>query len=539
MKNNSSQANGINNVSFQIYSDGKRYSSLLNSEWLELHKLGYLHIHDLEYTGISHNCIGINLKTLLEKKFSRFMENLKTSDLMDEMLEIFLTLSNEQSGGIGIMNIDEDLAPYVENISHEELTSEFRSFFKRLNLNLRKGFEKAYITFNMGLNTENGGRKVTSSMLKAFQEGEPLTGVPFLFPNLVFKIKDGINRKDGDLNYDLLQLAAEVSSTRMNPTYYNCDILEKSHIPSNLQGIMGCRTLLGSNRHGRSGGEFRGNIAALSLNLPKIASESQSREEFFEKLDSLSEISREILMERYRLLCNLSLENFRYIRKNGFYLNSDSTDTEGMLKNGTLSLGFIGVFDALAKLEKSSIDITFVKNHMGEAEEILKFMRDKTDMWSEKYQVNFSLLASSGEGISGKFAKDDPENEFYTNSFHLPVYCNTGIFEKISLESKLSQYCNGGSISYVELSAQASGNPQSILDIVEYGMMSGCTYLGVNFKLDICNCCTHEGSFKDENCPNCTSEDIVKIRRVSGYLSNKDSFKLGKREEELARIAHL
>lgn len=524
------QANLFNNASYRI-----KGNKILKNK---LHDDKYIHIHDMEYEGITYNCLGVNFKSINYNKISK-EEVLELN--LEKLFEEIVFLTNEQSGGIGYINIDSDLATIFENISIESGVNSVRRLFKRLNLPIRNGYERAYVTFNLGLDTSKGAKKVTEIFLKALELGNIETGEPYIFPNIVFKIKKGINLEEKDENYNLLKLALRVSGKRMNPTYFNCDSIYLDNIDSKKLGIMGCRTLLTKNINGEKGAINRGNIASISINLPKLAKESKDEREFFIKLKEVCEESKNILLEKYRRLCELDIENFNYIIANRLYQGSEKEkkSLENLFCNGTLSIGFIGLFDCISYLRDEKITNTFIKENIGFGEEILKFMRELTDYWSEEYSLNFSLLASSGEGISGRFAQEDKSKEFYTNSFHIPVYLDINPFEKLEIEAKFLKYCNGGEISYIEFPTPVLLNSEAIFDIINYGINLNHIYMGINFPLDYCPECKTTNIFLKEYCNKCGSDNIKRLRRVSGYLSLKENLSRGKKIEEKERIAHL
>lgn len=517
------------------------YRILKNEEFKnQLHEKRYIHIHDKEYTGVSYNCIGIELKEKLNELKEKLCE-LEVDDALNYIFQVIVNLTNDQSGGIGFINIDSDLAEFVGKISEEKLITKIRRLYQNLNLPLRNGYEKAYVSFNLGLDTSENGRKVTRCFLKAFEYGEVLTGLPFVFPNIIFKIKKGINFDFYDKNYDLFLLATKVTGKRMNPTYFNCDSILVRDINEKKVGIMGCRTLVAKNVNGEEGSLKRGNIASISINLPKIAKESNNLDDFYKRLNEVCEKSKDILIQKYEILCRLEINNFKYILENNFYKNSDeaiiNNSMEKSFRNGTLSIGFIGLFDCVSYLINEKISLEMIENNLELSKEILKFMRKLTNEWTKKYSLNFSVLATPGEGISGRFCEDEETKEFYTNSFHIPVYLDLDTFKKIELESKFVEYCNGGSISYVEFSTPILNNSEAITDVIKYGISNGINYLGINFPLDYCENCKTTGIF-EESCNCCGSTEIKKLRRVSGYLSYKETLKGGKKAEEKLRKAH-
>lgn len=530
---NKEQANLYNNAATRVLrKEGLSSLEILNKN---------IHNHDSEYTGISYNCLGVSFKEkLIELKKQN--NNLDVEDIINYIFNQIIFLTNEQSGGIGILNIDYDLEMFCGDIQLEELIKIIRRFFNNLNLPLRNGYEKAYVTFNLGLSTSEAGRKVSLAFLKAFRLGNLLNNEPFIFPNIVFKLKEGINKNPCDRNYDLFQEAVNVTSLRMNPTYFNCDSLLIKNIDCKKLGIMGCRTLLGNNIYKYDGAQNRGNIATVSINLPSIALNSKNEDDFINKLIETCNESKEILLKKYKYLLNNNVENFSYILKNELFYESkealEKKDLNICFKHGTLSIGFIGLFDCISNLRKKELNLDFIENSLELAEKILKIMRGLTDLWSKNYKLNFSLIATAGESLCYKFAKNDVTKEYYTNSFHVPVYIPISPFRKLEIESVFSKYCNGGSISYVEFETPILNNSLAITDILIFAINLGLTYIGINFPLDYCSDCKTTSVFENDSCSCCNGKNITKLRRVSGYLTTKETLRNGKKQEEKARIAH-
>ena len=288
------------------------------------HKNRTCHIHDLEYYDITYNCIGISVDDLIGNH-SRSFQN-----MICALHRSIVELTNAQSGGIGFINFDSDIASYISNESDDEIIEVFHEFFLDLNMNTRKGCEKPYVTFNFGLDTSVNGRRVGFLLLKAF-----------IFPNIVFKIKSGINLEKDTVNYDLYQRALSVTAQRMIPTYFNCDSVSNSSYASESIGIMGCRTRVVTNINGKEGSLNRGNVACATLNLVQMAYESNGNmKKFYGLLDENLEAAKELLIHRLNTLSKNEIFE-EYYEKN-YYLDSEKHNAFEMLKNGTLSIGFIG-----------------------------------------------------------------------------------------------------------------------------------------------------------------------------------------------------
>lgn len=384
-------------------------------------------------------------------------------------------------------------------------------------------------------------------MLDAFEKGDE-RGNPFIFPNMVFKMKSGVNLERDTVNYDLYMKSLSVTAKRMVPTYFNCDSTSNSPFPAETIGIMGCRTRVVTNANGKEGSLNRGNVACVTLNLVQMAYQSnRDMKKFFEILDENLNDARDVLLNRFQTLCNQGMFDEYYSKR--YYMDSESNNAYEMLKNGTLSIGFIGLWDAMAVLKGCVIDSAAVmKKYFAEAVAIIEHMREYTDKTTKEEHLNFSLLASAAEGVTGNFAQYDSvhlgkefdvcKKGYYTNSFHVPVHLPISYKEKITFEGKFHSLCNGGSITYVELQEMPGKNVEAVQEIVEYAYKNDCNYIGINFPMDNCIDCGYTGRIV-ERCPCCKSTRIRRLRRVSGYLSEEDSFTTGKRKELNERKFHM
>jgi ribonucleoside-triphosphate reductase len=334
----------------------------------------------------------------------------------------------------------------------------------------------------------------------------------------------------------------------MVPTYFNCDCSINKTSNSELIGTMGCRSRVVNNLYGDNTSIKRGNIACVTINLVQLALESKNNFGVFkENLNEIMEDSKEILIYRFNVLANK--RSFKYLKEKNIYLDSEEDDNKKILRNGTLSIGFIGLWDAMAVLlgRKISKDDILGQYHR-RGYEIINLMRKKIDKYTKEENLNFSLLASAAEGVSGKFPEYDNVNysdvigtidkEYYTNSFHVPVNIELSCFEKIAAEGAFHKLCNGGAITYIELNEIPIENIEGIKDIVKFAQMQDCSYFGINFPLDICKTCSFTGTI-NEKCPKCQGKNILKLRRVSGYLADTKKFTLGKYAELKDRKANI
>ncbi|ACX73705.1 anaerobic ribonucleoside-triphosphate reductase [Fibrobacter succinogenes subsp. succinogenes S85] len=498
----------------------------------EFHRQGYIHIHDLEFYDKTYNCIGVSVSDLVKDT------DIQVSTVLRRLYRGIVSLTNNQSGGIGFLDFDGDMAAYRMDESDEILTEAFRNFFEDLNIYSRKGCEKPYTTLNIGCRTSTKARRIAKAVLSAALEGNS-EGKPFIFPNIVFKYSRAINGTESSPNYDIFQMALKGTASRMIPTYFNCDAPFNRNANPNKIGIMGCRTRVVADIHGNTTGLNRGNIACVTTNLVRLAIDSNHDfQVFLKKIGTLFEECKELLLHRFATLCKGTSPIFAI--EKGLYLDSEK-GREVALMHGTLSIGFIGLWDALSELLDTDFsDVDNLRMHHGKALAVLQVMRQKVDSFIEQSHMNFSLLASAAEATTGIFADRDfkeygiqcksAAKGFYTNSFHIPVDTSIRLFEKIQLEAPFHKLCNGGCISYVELDEQPCYNVGAIQKVVEFAMKNNCNYFGINFPLDQCNACGHFGRIGD-TCSSCGSSDILRLRRVSGYLSEKRAFTKGKKRE--------
>lgn len=539
-------ANSANTASGVFVENGKRaiverlFDRVIPAVNVEEHRSCTSHIHDLEYYSTAHNCIGISARKFIgDKKYS-------FASALSRLHRALITITNNQSGGIGIINADSDLSYYIGNESDEDIIEAFCILFENLNLYSRKGCEKPYITFNTGLDTSESGRRVTRLMLEAFLRGDS-DGHPFIFPNIVFKLRGEVNLNENSPNHDLFMLAAKVTAQRMVPTYFNCDHSSNSGFSPELIGIMGCRSRVATNINGDPGAVGRGNIACSTINLPQLAFRAENDiVRFKELVRNIMEHTSALLIHRFNTLCGSEL--IPEIKKMDIYMNSEAENASDMFRNGTLSIGFIGLWDAVSILydvKLSSYDD--YSEYFLRAYEIVEMMNNFIKEKRTATGMNFSLLASAAEGVTGRFAEYDRTHYgngisvcsrgFYTNSFHIPVDTDMHFMDKIDLEAPFHKLCDGGCITYVEFAEIPGMNTAAVVEAIRYAHGKDCNYFGINFPLDSCDDCGWNGSTVGK-CPLCGSHNITRLRRVSGYLSKDTSFTDGKKAELALRRKH-
>ena len=534
--------------------------SVLNSldeKWAMLHREGYIHIHDLDAYGLTYNCLTFDLlKAFPYSDFARLSSVKAILGVFDFLKELFERVGNEQSGGMALANFDNDLASIfttlgVDYKSNKEI---FCAAIRDLiiwcnNTHTRMGQTSYYISFNIGLAENDFARFLAFTLLDEFYQVSEL----IYKPNIIFKVAKGFSRNPQDRNYDLLLKALECTGKKMIPTYLLCDCEMDKDTPPELLSVMGCRTRVVADRFGKTGAIGRSNIDNITINLPRLALETVkehsdlSSDKLFERCKekwlSVADTVTEILLDRFHKTCTQDIDLFPTLRQYNLSCeNINETGLDELFKHGTLSIGFIGLSEMLDIIFNSK----FWENEKvyNAALNMLSFMRGYTDKQSEKYNLNFSLLATSGELISGRFVEIDQtkfksdvfKKGFYTNSFHVEVDSKIPAWEKIEKEGKFHNYCNGGCITYVELSEAPIGNPQGLDELVEIAIKAGVHYLGFNYPKDVCAECGTSGTF--DVCPVCNSSHITRIRRVSGYLEIQDYFTSGKMHEAKTRKAN-
>lgn len=557
--------NAANRYSYvgEVYNVGerKRKEEILNSlpsEWSDLHKKGYIHIHDLDAYGLTYNCLTFNLlEDFPYERFKDMSEQRKILATFEYIKKLFADIGNEQSGGMAIANFDNEIAYILENLG-VDFNEDNKNTIVNAIYNLivwcsethtRMGQTSYYVSLNIGLAKNEFARFIAFTLIDEFEKAGDL----IFKPNIIFKVKGGVNRFEEDKNYDLLKKSLLCTAKKMIPTYVLCDSEPNKNVDAEKLAIMGCRTRVVADLFGENSSIGRGNIDNISINLPRLALEvdrdfgklsiDEKIAKFIDKWDSIAKITKDILLDRFNKVCARNQEDFPINRKHHLWIE-DFDDVRQVFRHGTLSLGFIGLSEAFEVLtgERYYNNADAYVSALG----FVKHMRDYCEFLRKEYNLNFSLLATSGELISGRFIDMDRteftpsvqifEKEFYTNSFHINVDSDLSAFRKIQLEGLFHEVCNGGCITYVELGEAPLGNDEGLLEYIEHAIKSGVHYLGFNFPKDVCNGCGTSGVF--DECPVCKSKDITRIRRVSGYLEILDGFTKGKKNEEKNRRAN-
>ncbi len=534
----------------------KRYylSRLIPAEMAQAHLEGDFHIHDLDFYGKTLTCVQIPLKKLLINGFDNghgYIRSPKRPASATALAAIILQSSqNDMHGGQSFAFFDRDMASFVAGVSEEEVYQAMEALIYNLNsMHSRAGAQVPFSSINLGCDTTKEGRMVTKCLLKAYEKGLGHGETP-IFPNIIFRLKKGVNFDPEDPNYDLFKLAMKVSAQRLNPTFSFMDATYNARFGAEV-AYMGCRTRVIADRHGAAISDGRGNLSFTTINLPRLAIKAnQDLEIFFQELENIMSLAARQLYHRYRVQGRLKVKDMPFLMGQGLYLNSEKLAFDEqialVIKHGTLSIGFIGLAEALTALTGMHHGEDPKAQRLGL--EIVSFMRKLTDSFAEEYDLNYTLLATPAEGLSGRFVAIDRRNfgmikgvtdkDYYTNSFHVPVNFEISSFDKITLEGPYHELTNAGHISYLELNAPPMNNLEAYEQIIRHMAASNMGYVGINFPVDECLGCYHRGIIEAE-CPACGSTQIRRIRRITGYLSTVDRFNDAKQLELRDRVSHL
>lgn len=579
-RDNANVGNNFSSKLLRIASESNKWHNLYNmpKHLAKAHELGELYFHDLDSYNLTTNCLHIPTGEVLSRGFNTGYGTIKAPKRIETAAELSCILlqstQNDMFGGQSHPDFDNDMAQFIEptrNEIREELL-ELGIEEKRLddlvekklrsrihqamqgvvyNLNTmhsRAGSQVPFSSVNLGIPNSNDAALICEIFLREYEKGLGKGEQP-IFPNIIFRVKKGVNREQDDPYYYLFKIACEVASKRMNPTFMNIDAdfnkeyYDKGYIPA----TMGCRTYLMKNVNGEPGCKGRGNIAPITINLPRIGIEANKDiNKFFEILQNRLTLAKEALLHRYSILKKLKVKDLPFVAGQGLMRGSEDLmpddSIEPILKQGTWAIGFIGLAETLYAL---------IGSHNGETDEarnlglkIIKFIREYTDKLVEETQLNWSCYATPAEGLSGKFIKKDKkiygiikgvtDKEYYTNSFHIPVNYNISIKDKIDIEAPYHKLCNAGHISYIEL--DDSPSPEVIMEIINYAYKrTNISYIGINFHIRYCKECGTSIENNLNSCPKCNSKNIQGISRVTGYLSLDERFGPGKYEERLDR----
>lgn len=510
-----------------------------------------------DYFEIQDKLNEINIESLFT-----YIDNLPSSQL--ETAEFKQFLNNDDDLAL-LEKAYEKALRVTDRITYQAM----EAFIHNLNtMHSRAGAQVPFSSINFGTDTSFEGRMVVKNYLLALDAGLGKGETP-IFPISIFKVKEGVNFFEEDRNYDLFELAMKVSAKRLFPNFsfidapFNHQYYKEGDFETEIT-YMGCRTRVMSDITDPENEVVtgRGNLSFTSINLVRLGiqygilnNEKADLDGFFAALEERMELVKEQLLDRYEIQCNKSISNFKFLLGQGVWKNSEKLklgdNLHEALKHGSLAFGFIGLAECLKALTGA---------HHGESEtaqelglKIVSFMREKADAYSKEYQLNFSLIATPAEGLSGRFVGLDraifgsipgiTDREYYTNSFHVPVYYKISIKDKIKKEAPYHELTNGGHITYVELDGDTSQNISAYKEVVKLMREYNIGYGAINHPVDRDPECGYTGIIND-TCPQCGRKEtkgnpFERIRRITGYLvGTLDRFNNAKRSEEHDRVKH-
>lgn len=609
----------------------------------ENHLNNEVYIHDLNsYATGMHNCLSIPFDKLLKNGFNTRQTDVRPAQSINTAFQllavIFQLQSLQEFGGVSSTHLDWTMVPYVRksfykhyvdglryveakdeqyiqqyvydiindpecfteqqsidsswwkennkaytyalDMTKKEVYQAAEGMYHNLNtLQSRSGNQLPFTSINYGTCTEPEGRMVTKAILDVSIKGIGKLHKTSIFPCGIFQCMKGVNRKPGDPNYDLFQLALKSTAKRLYPNYANVDWSGNAgydvNDPKTYFSTMGCRTANGWDINGMGQTkDGRGNICPVTIILPTLAMEAidlvwdkipeESKnfitvskydwckneivvEEFMEILDKKIHEAKDMLLERFEWICSQSPDSAKFMYENGVmegYIPEEGI--RSALKHGTLAVGQLGLAEALQIL----IDRNQTTSRgMELAKRIESLFKTRCDEFKKQYKLNFGVYFSPSENLCHtaliKFKdrygviKNVSDKEFFTNSMHVPVWEKVNPFEKIDIESQLTGYSSAGCITYVELESTVDHNLEALEDIVNYAMDHDIPYFAVNVPNDMCTNCGYTGEIGNE-CPVCGCTNIRRLRRVTGYLTGdyKTAFNVGKQQEVELRTKH-
>ena len=462
---------------------------------------------------------------------------------------------------------DKRIIQHAINRTVSRVHQSMEAFIHNMNtIHSRGGNQVVFSSVNYGTDTSAEGRCIIRELLHSTYEGVG-SGVTAIFPIQIWKKKRGVNYLPDDKNYDLYILASKVSARRFFPNFLNLDATFNQHEdwkaddPRRFEhevATMGCRTRVFENRFGKKTSIGRGNLSFSTINLVRIALECRNIENekeridcFYSKLNQILDLTALQLHRRFEFQKTAAPKQFPLLMSvlwEGCEQVKDENTIEKVINQGTLGIGFIGLAEALVAL---------VGKHHGEDEqaqklglEIVTYMKDRVNEFSEKYQHNYSVLATPAEGLAGRFTRRDKKDfglikgitdrEYYTNSNHVPVYYQCSAHQKAKTEAPYHDLTRGGHIFYVEIDGDATHNPDAILTVVDMMDKYNMGYASVNHNRNRCLKCGYENSdTKLTRCPKCGSDEIDRLQRITGYLvGTTDRWNSAKLAELNDRIIH-
>ena len=562
---------------------------ILPRDVVSAHEAGEIHFHDLDYSPFfpMFNCMLIDLAGMLTKGFKMGNAEIETpksiSTATAVTAQIIAQVASHIYGGTTINRIDEVLAPFVAKSydkhhqvalnwgitdakafataqTEKECHDAFQSLEYEVNTLHTANGQTPFVTFGFGLGTSWESRLIQQSMMKVRIAGLGKNRKTAVFPKLVFAIRDGINHKAGDCNYDIKELALKCASMRMYPDILNYEQVEK--VTGSFKTPMGCRSFLGTyEEEGELVHEGRNNLGVVSLNLPRIALESGKDEKaFYALLDERLAVVRRALDTRIERLSGVKARVAPILYMEGacgVRLRADD-DIAEIFKNGraSISMGYIGLHETINALYGTETHLYDSELLRQKAIEVVKYLKAATDSWKQETGYGFSLYSTPSENLCSRFCQLDAkvygvvegvtDRGYYTNSFHLDVEKSVNPYDKIDFEQPYPEIANGGFICYGEY-PNMQHNIEALENVWDYSY-SRVPYYGTNTPIDECYDCGYTGEFsctsKGFTCPKCGNHEPSRVsvtRRVCGYLGSPDArpFNHGKQEEVKRRVKHL
>ena len=602
---------GRKNEAASIIQKAIALDSVMSSDVAEAHRSGLIYQHDLDHYNIgAHNCLNIDFEHIFKHGFKTRNCDVRPPTSFStacQLVAVAMQLqSQNQFGGVGSVHIDTDLAPFVKRSFykhyktgvqyiegremdysfHPELSiddEDYKAYSPKAyryakdmleregrqsaqglwhnlgTLESRAGSQVPFSSLNYGRDTSPEGRLVTKWFLEASLDGVGKHHVTPIFPISIFSYKKGVNANADDPNYDLKQLAIQSMS---RPNFCNGDwslAHEDPDNPDTIFSTMGCRTMIGYDRHGlgyvRVG---RGNNIPITIILPKLGIEygvctgnrtEPDLEGFWNHFEQTLNLVEQAHLERFTILCKQSPKAAPFMYENGTIKGADQCENGvyEALKHNTMAIGFLGVAEMCVAM--------FGENHVHSTEaynfayKVVQRINTFAAEASGRNNLNFSCYATPAENTAHTALKNLRDQygviegvtsrEYLTNSFHVPVWEKVSIYEKLRLEAPFTKLCTGGTITYIECDSSLMSNPMAVEDIIDFAMQElDIPYLAFNFPIDTCNECGYQSEF-DAECPECGSQDITQLRRVTGYLSSDyRRFNTGKQEEVKDRVKH-
>ena len=585
-------------------------NNLLSKQAKANHLNNEVYIHDLDHYALGdHNCLSIPFDKLLAEGFTTRQVDIRPAQSINTAFQlvavIFQLQSLNQFGGVAATHLDWTMVPYVrksfykhycdglkwiyhacpevktdEEIANLSIESEFynsmekaveyaraktteelkqavEGMYHNLNsLQSRSGCQLPFTSINYGTCTLPEGRMVIKALLEGSIKGVGKFHRTSIFPCGIFQCMNGVNRHEGEPNYDLFKLALKSTSTRLYPNYANIDWTGNAGYdredPKTYFSTMGCRTANGFDINADPGvnpqtKDGRGNICPVTIIMPTLAMEADKDvDKFMKLLDRKIGEAKDMLLERFDWICSQPAKSARFMYDNGTMLGYKPEEgIRSALKHGTLVIGQLGLAETL--------QILIGKDHTTEegmqlAKQIEQLFKDRCAKFKQDYKLNFGVYYTPAENLcytsmqkfKAKYGEipNVSDKEFFTNSMHVPVWKKVSPFKKIDIESELTGYSNAGCITYVEVDAGTINNIEALETLVNYAMDKDIPYFAINVPADACLHCGHQG-YIGETCPECGSKNIERLRRVTGYLSTDyRHFNLGKQDEVEKRVKH-